>query len=90
MTDIYIIKETDVLQTRFNDEDVTITVKDLKKLDFIPSTPKPRIEFQSFWEEFVIDFLNIRSIRDMSSEQKQQITGFIKDNIKSKLLKKNF
>lgn len=87
MTDFFIIKESDVLQTRFNDEDITITVKELAKLDFIPSVPTPQIDFSMFWEDFVSDLLSQDFAKKFSHDEKLQLTGFIKQNIKNKLLK---
>lgn len=87
MKDIYIIQEKDILETRFNENDVTIKVKDLQKLDFIPSNPKLRIEFNYFWEDFLTEFLSINSIKDFTSEEKQRLTTFVKHKIKTKLLK---
>lgn len=88
MDDIIVIKTEDIIETRHNENDVTIKIKELSKLDYIPDKPKPRVDFQLFWEDFVMEFLSIDCINSLPTNKKQMLTEFLKNSMKRKLLKR--
>ena len=86
--DFIIIKISDIRETRINDDDVSIRVKEYKQLNFIPSTPMPRIDFQRFWENFLLELIDHKTIKDLSTINKKELSEFIRTAIKYKLLKR--